>query len=257
MKALAVIGAVFKWIGIVLGALILLILILSLFPLKLDVEWKDRELKARAGYLFLHKDLSPKKKGKEKEGKKEPEEAEKPGKPDPIPEAQTPAEEKDPLPPEPAEKPADEPAEEGGREDAPEEKNGLQELWEKIEPFLDPGNRAARHLARHVQVKDLHASLECVSSDAAVTGMLTGAKWAFLGSVSGALNALLGKNVSYGELKVTPCWTRDMAKGEEAGCKVRFRPIYALGAGIIFLAGWLPKRLKNRKNRKKTPSEAE
>jgi hypothetical protein len=106
-----------------------------------------------------------------------------------------------------------------------------------------------------VQVKDVHASLECVSSDAAVTGMLTGAKWAFLGGVSKTLNDLFGRNVSYGELKVTPCWTRDMAKGEEAGCKVRLRPIAALAAGIIFLAGWLPKRRRNKKE-KETPSEA-
>ena len=266
--ALAVLAAVFKWIGIVLGALILLLLLLSLFPLRLDVEWRTGELKADAGYLFFRKKLLPKRKPKaeKEEGNQEasavpdpdplPEDRPPVPDPDPLPEERPSVADPDPLPPEPEQEPGEE--EDGTREDPPreKEKGGLQELWETVEPFLDPGIRAVRYLGRHVQVKDVHASLECVSSDAAVTGMLTGAKWAFLGGVSKTLNDLFGRNVSYGELKVTPCWTKDTARGEEAGCRVRLRPIAALAAGVIFLAGWLPKRRRNRKKKKETPSEA-
>ena len=258
--ALAILLAVLKWTGIVLGALILLILLLSLIPLRLDAEWRTGELKADARWLFLRMRLSPKEKKEKKEKAEKEKEPEGEGEaPEPVPapeEKKTPAVDNDPLPPETGKEPEGDKKEE--TEEAPEErkeKGGLQELWEKIEPFLDPGIRAVRYLGRHVKVRNLHASLECVSSDAAVTGMLTGAKWAFLGNVSKTLNVLFGKNVSYGELKVTPCWTKDMAKGEEAGCSVRFRPVHALAAGIIFLAGWLPKHLRNRRRKKKENSK--
>ncbi len=276
LEVLGIIGRVLGWIGIGIAALILIILFLCLFPLRLNAEWDRGEIRADAGFLFINKRLLPQKKDEKESGRKEKEKKqetsasverparkeEAPAEPqtapqakkDPLPEEKAPPVDKDPLPAEDA-PPADrdplppEPdefhAEKEGK-DTSGDSGGLMEFWDRIEPLIYPGTRAVRHITRHVHIKDLSVRMESVASDAAVVGMLTGAKWAFLGNASAVLDASFG-SVRYGKMEVVPCWTKDMSQGERAAVKVRFRPIFVLGAGMIFLAGWLRSRLKRKK----------
>ena len=143
--------------------------------------------------------------------------------------------------------PQDTPKEETHFEsDDEDEDNGIVALWNKIKPFVTPVSRTLVALFHHIHMDNVEIVWNVRSNDAARVGMLSGLAWMVIGEIMKTLALLFGKNLTYKEITVMPCFDPKDGADERFGCEVAVRPIIILLIAIYFLFEYLKGKLFSR-----------
>ena len=127
-----------------------------------------------------------------------------------------------------------------------EKESGIAALWNKIKPFVTPVSKTLVALFHHIHVKDVEIVWNVRSNDAARVGMLSGFAWMVIREIMRTLALLFGKNLTYKELTVMPCFDPKDGTDERFGCEVAVRPIIILLIAIYFLFLYLKGKLFSR-----------
>ena len=127
-----------------------------------------------------------------------------------------------------------------------EKENGLVALWNKIKPFVTPVSKTLVALFHHIHMKDVEIVWNVRSDDAARVGMLSGLAWMVIGEIMKTLALLFGKNLTYKEITVMPCFDPKDGADERFGCEVAVRPIIILLIAIYFLFEYLKGKMFSR-----------
>jgi len=226
-----------------------LLLILLLFPVRVDLLWQDAVFTADLRYIFFRFRLSPREKHENREKKVEKEkekEKEDPGPSSPESDNSIPDSHSDPV------SSAEEKKQEN-KEKKKEEGATLSETIEKIRrlvsPLLRPGYWLFRMLLKAVRVRDVSVVVSVTGSDPASIGFRSGIHWSLIGNFMNALNYLFGKNVTYGEVTVYPCFDDSEPPKERMSCTVSVQPLIVILLVIGFLLGYLFELVRNLLNR--------
>ena len=223
---LTVIKIIFSVIGWTL-------LVLLFFPVRLDILWQDAAIRLELRYLFLHRRLVPA--DRNRDGKKDRKHRER--KDGSAGDAETDSGNSD----------TSEAMEEDDRRDSSgKEKGSGQSIAESVErilrivrPLMKPGFWLARMLLKAVRIRDMSVVISVTGSDPASIGFRSGLQWALIGNFMRLINSLFGKNVTYGEVTVYPCFGGAEPKKEKMSCSVKAQPIIiillVLGFGFGFL----------------------
>ena len=131
-------------------------------------------------------------------------------------------------------------------EEEEEKENTLVALWKKIKPFVTPTTKTLIALFHHIHMKDVEIVWNVRSNDAARVGMLSGLAWLVIGDVMRTFALLFGKNLSYKEVTVQPCFDPKDGADERFGCEVAVRPIIILLIAIYFLFLYVKEKLFSR-----------
>ena len=277
MIVLHILLTVLKIILYVILAVIALVLLLSVFPVSAKVLFRKGKLFVDLKYLFIKYRLLPGKEEEEPpvpsaEQEKEeipeaeiifaedikedvpsevssleqeeetvtedlPEEEEETEVSDEEPDVSSGIDETEPVLPEEKEQKPDEEEETESR---------LVSLWKKIKPFIDPTSKTLVALFHHIHMKDVEIVWNVRSDDAARVGMLSGFVWMVIGEVMRTLALLFGKNLTYKEITVMPCFDPKDGADERFGCEVAVRPIIILLIAIYFLFLYVKGKLFSR-----------
>lgn len=223
---LTVIKIIFSVIGWTL-------LVLLFFPVRLDILWQDAAIRLELRYLFLHRRLVPA--DRNRDGKKDRKHRER--KDGSASNAEIDSGNSD----------TSEAMEEDDRRDSSgKEKGSGQSIAESVErilrivrPLMKPGFWLARMLLKAVRIRDMSVVISVTGSDPASIGFRSGLQWALIGNFMRLINSLFGKNVTYGEVTVYPCFGGAEPKKEKMSCAVTAQPIIiillVLGFGFGFL----------------------
>lgn len=138
----------------------------------------------------------------------------------------------------------EEPEDDEEQEDG--EEGGIAALWKKIRPFVTPATRTLVALFHHIHMDDVEIVWNVRSDDAARVGMLSGLAWMVIGDVMKTLALLFGKNLTYREITVMPCFDPKAGADERIGCEVSARPIIIVLIALYFGVLYLKERLFNR-----------
>lgn len=152
-----IILAIFKWIGIVLLAIILLIFLLSLIPIHVDVRY-DQELTARLRILFYKKTLYPSM--EEEEDLEDPEEDE--------------SLEEDPK----------------GKKKSSQSMDSIKEIFDFLKENLDILKRSLKFLCRGIRVRNMEILWRIHGENAAETAQFYGYVEIGIGILFGIANEL-------------------------------------------------------------------
>ena len=222
-----------------------LLLILLLFPVRVDLLWQDAVFTADLRYIFFRFRLSPREKHENREKKVE-KEKEDSGPSSPESDNSIPDSHSDPV------SSAEEKKQEN-KEKKKEEGATLSETIEKIRrlvsPLLRPGYWLFRMLLKAVRVRDVSAVVSVTGSDPASIGFRSGIHWSLIGNFMNTLNYLFGKNVTYGEVTVYPCFDDSEPPKERMSCTVSVQPLIVILLVIGFLLGYLFELVRNLLNR--------
>ncbi len=279
---MSILLTILKIILYVILAVICAVLILSIFPVSAKILFRAGKLQIDARYLFIKYRIMPR--GEETSESAEPSEeihqaveevAETPEQisyaaptvpfhessspleesivqeieQEESEEAETEQEEQDNTEPDPSyhEPLHDNQEEETQPETEDEEKeNGLVALWNKIKPFVTPVSKTLVALLHHIHMNDVEIVWNVRSDDAARVGMLSGLAWMVIGEIMKTLALLFGKNLTYKEITVMPCFDPKDGADERFGCEVAVRPIIILLIAIYFLFEYLKGKLFSR-----------
>lgn len=226
-----------------------LLLILLLFPVQVDLLWQDAVFTADLRYIFFRFRLSPREKHENREKKEEKEkekEKEDSGPSSPESDNSIPDSHSDPA------SSAEEKKQEN-KEKKKEEGATLSETIEKIRrlvsPLLRPGYWLFRMLLKAVRVRDVSVVVSVTGSDPASIGFRSGIHWSLIGNFMNTLNYLFGKNVTYGDVTVYPCFDDSEPPKERMSCTVSVQPLIVILLVIGFLLGYLFELVRNLLNR--------
>ena len=226
-----------------------LLLILLLFPVRVDLLWQDAVLTADLRYIFFRFRLSPREKHENREKKEEKEkekEKEDSGPSSPESDNSIPDSHSDPA------SSAEEKKQEN-KEKKKEEGATLSETIEKIRrlvsPLLRPGYWLFRMLLKAVRVRDVAVVVSVTGSDPASIGFRSGIHWSLIGNFMNTLNYMFGKNVTYGDVTVYPCFDDSEPPKERMSCTVSVQPLIVILLVIGFLLGYLFELVRNLLNR--------
>ena len=224
-----------------------LLLILLLFPVRVDLLWQDAVFTADLRYIFFRFRLSPREKHENREKKVEKEkEKEDSGPSSPESYNSIPDSHSDPA------SSAEEKKQEN-KEKKKEEGATLSETIEKIRrlvsPLIRPGYWLFRMLLKAVRVRDVSVVVSVTGSDPASIGFRSGIHWSLIGNFMNTLNYLFGKNVTYGDVTVYPCFDDSEPPKERMSCTVSVQPLIVILLVIGFLLGYLFELVRNLLNR--------
>ena len=245
-----------------------LLLILLLFPVRVDLLCRFRTAAEQKKtlkdfergtvdiiigthrvlrYIFFRFRLSPREKHENREKKEEKEKEKEKEKEDSGPSSP----ESDNSIPDSHSDPASsaEEKKQENKEKKKEEGATLSETIEKIRrlvsPLLRPGYWLFRMLLKAVRVRDVSVVVSVTGSDPASIGFRSGIHW----SLMNTLNYLFGKNVTYGDVTVYPCFDDSEPPKERMSCTVSVQPLIVILLVIGFLLGYLFELVKNLLNR--------
>ena len=232
----------FRILKIVFAVLGWLLLILLLFPVRLDLLWQDAVLTADLKYIFFRFRLSPQKK------------AEKEEKDDTVTTAAHVLESEKPVSESaPAPAPEEKKPEKKRKKKKEKEEATLSETIEKImrfvSPLFRPGYWLVRMLLKAVKVRDVSVTVSVTGSDPASIGFRSGIHWSLIGNFMNTLNYLFGKNVTYGDVTVYPCFDDSEPPKERLSCSVSVQPLIVILLVLGFLLGYLFELVRNLLNR--------
>ena len=111
---------------------------------------------------------------------------------------------------------------------------------------MTPATRTLVALFHHIHMDDVEIVWNVRSDDAARVGMLSGLAWMVIGDVMKTLALLFGKNLTYKEITVMPCFDPKAGADERIGCEVSARPIIIVLIALYFGVLYLKERLFNR-----------
>ncbi len=242
----------FRILKIVFTVLGGLLLILLLFPVRLDILWQDAVLRADLSYIFFRKRLSPKdKNGKEKEtlGEEADDGSAVTGSHSAQMASETgPAHDSAPVPQEEEKEPEQVKQEKESKKTEKEEETlsgTIEKIKRIVSPLLRPGYWLFRMLLRAVHVRDVSVVVNVTGSDPASVGFRSGIQWSLIGNFMNTLNYLFGKNVTYGDITVYPCFGDAEPKEEKMSCTVSVRPLIVILLVLGFLLGYLFELVRN------------
>ena len=231
---------VFKMILAVIGCLLVILL---LFSVRLEVLWQEGILSADVRYLFFNQRLIPKsrKEHEEKDGDQKEEDASDGD--DGTSGSGTHTEDVS----------GDHSGESNGKENKKKESTSLYDTVEKIvrivSPLLKPGFWLVRMLLRCVHVSDVTVNVSVTGTDPASIGFRSGIHWSLIGNLMQMLNLLFGKNVTYSDITVYPCFGDAEPIKEKMGCTVTVRPLIIILLVLGFGLGYLFEVIRNLLNR--------
>lgn len=238
-----------KIIRITLSVLGWTLLVLLLFPVKLEVLLQDSVLTADLSYAFLKFRLSPKKGGHSPEVKEDDSGGTEKDEDllSPVTDSVTGVNDSDSVPP--SQKTGDKSKEKSKEK----EKGSVSETVGKIMriagPLLRPGYWLLRMILKAVHVRDVTAVVSVTGSDPASIGFRSGIYWALIGDLMKDLGLLFGKNVTYKEVTVFPCFGDTEPIKEKIGCTVIVCPLIIILLVIGFGLGYLFELIRNLLNR--------
>ncbi|MBQ5412057.1 MAG: hypothetical protein IIU19_01610 [Oscillospiraceae bacterium] len=245
----------FRILKIVFSVLGSLLVILLLFPVRLDILWKDTVFTADLRYIFFRRRLSPKdKKGKDEETHGEEKEETDDGSAGTGSHSAQTASETGPVHDsapvsQMEEKAPEQIKQEKENKKTEKEEDSLSGTIEKIKrivaPLLKPGYWLFRMLLRAVHVRDVSVVVNVTGSDPASVGFRSGIQWSLIGNFMNTLNYLFGKNVTYGDVTVYPCFGDAEPKEEKMSCTVSVRPLIVILLVLGFLLGYLFELVRN------------
>ena len=224
------------------GWLILLILFLLAFPVRLDLLLQRGSSHVRLEYLFLKFDLYP---GKKKGDGEELTEG------DATEDADDGSEGVD--------VPQDEASAEDAKEAVSDEKlpsqqnggRGLKKIMSLMRRIMKPAFWFVRMLLKAVHVDDVTVAVNVTGEDPASVGFRSGIQWGLIGSFMKDLNLIFGKNVTYGEVTVYPCFGDAQGTQERLGARISASPLLILMITIGFLFGFLIETIKDYFSRRR------
>lgn len=126
------------------------------------------------------------------------------------------------------------------------EENGLAALWKKVRPFVTPATKTLVALFHHIHMENVEIVWNVRGGDAARVGMLSGLAWMVIGDIMKTLGILFGKNLTYKEITVMPCFDPKDGADERFGCEVAVRPIIILLIAGYFGLLFLKEKLFNK-----------
>jgi len=232
------VSTVWKVIRVILGAAGWLLLFLLVFPVRADVLLEDAVLHVDIRYLFMKFRLLPgRKSGDGKASEQARNDSE-----------NAPAD---------AEKPEENAPDESGGEQKDDGKSGsgshksvsetITRIKDLLSPLLRPGWWLLRMLTRTIRIKDMSVIIDVTGSDPASIGFRSGLQWALVGNFMKLLGLIFGKNVTYGDVTVMPCFDRQAEKKEKLSFSACTVPIVilllVLGFALAYLFGLIKKKL--------------
>ena len=233
----------------VLGSLLLILL---LFPVRLDLLWQDAVLTADMKYMFFRRRLSSKERTDRKEKQKKEQEEEKETEKEKEKEKDTSASDagsetevsggSGPVSAE-GKKPEKKKKEKEKEETTLSEK--IEKVMRFVEPLFRPGYWLVRMLLKAVRVRDVSVVVSVTGEDPASVGFRSGIHWSLIGNLMKTLNYLFGKNVTYGEVTVYPCFGDAEPKKEKISCSVSVQPLIVILLVLGFLLGYLFELVRN------------
>ncbi len=251
-----------KVVKIILTVLGWSLLILLIFPVRLDLLLQDSVLTADLRYIFLKFRLSPSEKGKKEDPsesvqKDVAEDVERDEAAVQEPQAENPEEPKENSGAEDRTAEDEPKTGNGGTEDPTDEdededtdkKESLGDTIRKIirfaEPLLKPGYWLLRKLFGAIHVDNVSVVVSVTGSDPASIGFRSGLWWALLGDLMHLLALLFGKNVTYSEVTVLPCFGETKPVKEKIGCSVSACPLIIILLALGFGLGYLFELVRN------------
>lgn len=224
------------------------LLVLLFFPVRLDILWQEAVITLDLGYLFFRRRILPAEKPsavkkndsqQKKEDNKETSEEERISSSPAGP----------PVKPADSDEPSADASRKGGKKKDKDSDRTLTDTVEKIlrivRPLMKPGYWLARMLLKAVHVRDVSVVISVTGSDPASIGFRSGLHWALLGNFMQVLNSLFGKNVTYGEVTVYPCFGDAEPKKEKMSCTVSVRPVIIILLVLGFGLGYLFELIRN------------
>ena len=274
---MSIILTILKIILYVILAVISLVLVLSVFPVSVKILFRKGKLTADAKYTFLKYRIYPVNEGKKTETADEPNqepvlentvyEEKKPEAPQEtaLPEVNTYSVQEPTIEdkePEESDQSESDQSEEQSEDDSSAEDDETEssddededeeywfvKLWNKVRPFIDPSSKTLVALFHHIHMNDVEIVWNVRSDDAARVGMLSGFAWMVIGEVMKTLGLLFGKNLTYKELTVMPCFDPKDGADERFGCVVAIRPIIIFLIAIYFLIEFLKEKISEKRS---------
>lgn len=235
---------IIKWFFTVIGWLLLLILFLMAFPVRADILLEDAIFHLDVKYMFFRFKLLPSKKKANKErvegqggssGSAHPDTASAAvdEKEDEIPDPPADGKE-DKVPDLPADK---------------QKKKSLSETLSRIESIVrrisQPGYWAVRMLLKAIHIRDVSVVVCVTGEDPASVGFRSGLQWSLIGEFMKTLNLIFGKNVTYGEVTVYPCFNGVEERKEKLSLSISTCPIIIVLIILGFGLGYLLELIKD------------
>lgn len=246
------------------GWILLLILFLLIFPVRADILLEDAVLHLDLKYLLFKfrilpaKDKAGKSRKKEKSGKEDAGETKDAS---PLPDTdpgentsdRNDASGKDAGMPMTGKKTegkkiGDKRNSQGTSEKGSKEKSvgeTVSKIISLIRRISQPGYWAVRMLLRAVHIKDFSVVVCVTGDDPASVGFRSGIQWSLIGSFMNTINRLFGKNVTYGEVTVLPCFNGVDERKEKLSCSISTQPIIILLIVLGFGLGYLTELIKD------------
>ena len=229
---------IFRWIFTVVGWLLLLILFLMFFPVRADILLEDAVLYIDLKYLFFRiKVLPSKKKKKEAEYVSDNESAA-----ESLPEEEQYIDNKD-------QKEQDkEKREKTAAAYEREEKSvgdTITRIVSLIRKIMQPAYWLVRMLLKTVHIEDVSVIVCVTGEDPASVGFRSGLQWSFIGSFMTLLNQLFGKNVTYNDVTVLPCFNGVSEKKEKLSFSISAQPIIILMITLGAALGYVFELIKD------------